>query len=220
MALARNNPHQHQCVPGWCSLRYVLIIVLLTSVVTTIVSADDDTERSHPHTPYKMSTSADSSPEETDARTEETNSDDANENYPYDDDSEGASLLAEAGANTNPEEVILEPGSTDYDNVVSKAPEESLQKDIERPKKHTEEEIEDEDDFCQDDYVDSAYFNGYDTILTRGDRLWYYYKDQHRLSKAYDQRRFTQGEIIQMDTDKCDLQVRHHTPHTHTDRAL
>ena len=56
--------------------------------------------------------------------------------------------------------------------------------------------MDNEDDFCWDNYVDSAYFNGYDTILTRGNRLWYYYKDQHRISRAYDQRRFTQGKQI------------------------
>lgn len=54
----------------------------------------------------------------------------------------------------------------------------------------------DEDDFCSHNYVDSAYYNGYDTILTRGDRLWYYYRDEHRISKAFDQRRFTQGRCF------------------------
>ena len=57
-------------------------------------------------------------------------------------------------------------------------------------------EDEPEDDFCSENYVDAAYFNGYDTILTRGDRLWYYYKDRHRLSVAFDQRKFTQGLCI------------------------
>ncbi|OTF72804.1 hypothetical protein BLA29_011619, partial [Euroglyphus maynei] len=50
----------------------------------------------------------------------------------------------------------------------------------------------DDDDFCSDTFIDSAYFNGYDTILTRGNHLWYYYKDHHRLSRSFDQRRFTQ----------------------------
>ena len=68
------------------------------------------------------------------------------------------------------------------------------------PNEHSEPIIVDdtiinvEDDFCHENYVDSAYYNGYDTILTRGDRLWYYYKDKHRLSKAFDQRKFTQGK--------------------------
>lgn len=59
---------------------------------------------------------------------------------------------------------------------------------------HNESTEMDENDFCGENYVDSAYYNGYDTILTRGDRLWYYHKDKHRISKAYDQRRFTQGK--------------------------
>mgnify|MGYP006938815826 CR=1 FL=1 len=54
----------------------------------------------------------------------------------------------------------------------------------------------DDDDFCNDTFIDSAYYNGYDTILTRGNHLWYYYKDQNRLSRSYDQRRFTQGMYI------------------------
>lgn len=74
-----------------------------------------------------------------------------------------------------------------------------------RPKKNTLEDDHattttssnedfDENNFCSHDYVDSAYYNGYDYILTRGDRLWYYYRSEHRLSRAYDQRKFTQGK--------------------------
>lgn len=61
---------------------------------------------------------------------------------------------------------------------------------------------DEESDFCSEPYVDSAYYNGYDTILTRGDRLWYYYKDQHRLSAGFDQRKFTQGRWCQFE-DCC-----------------
>lgn len=49
--------------------------------------------------------------------------------------------------------------------------------------------------FCDDNYVDSAYFNGYDTIVTRDDWLWYYYKDNHNLSKPFSQKDFTQGNF-------------------------
>ncbi|XP_075679420.1 uncharacterized protein LOC113798939 isoform X3 [Dermatophagoides pteronyssinus] len=54
-------------------------------------------------------------------------------------------------------------------------------------------------DFCNENYIDSAYFNGYDTIITRGNNLWYYYKDRRNrhLSRSFDQRRFTQGDYIQ-----------------------
>lgn len=51
-----------------------------------------------------------------------------------------------------------------------------------------------EDDFCAENFVDAAYYNGYDLILTRGDRLYYYFKDEHRLSPPYKQSKFTQGK--------------------------
>lgn len=67
-----------------------------------------------------------------------------------------------------------------------------------RPKKNTLDDDIDENDFCSHAYVDSAYYNGYDYILTRGDRLWYYYRNEHRLSRAYDQRKFTQGKFAKL----------------------
>ena len=125
------------------------------------------------------------------------NDDDASENYQYHNENDNAAILANIQ-----DDDTLEPGTSDYDNVLNKSvsSEGSYSKNREPSPKialnddDNIEQAESEDDFCQDDYVDSAYFNGYDTILTRGDRLWYYYKDQHRISKAYDQRRFTQGE--------------------------
>ncbi|XP_054166896.1 uncharacterized protein LOC128964335 [Oppia nitens] len=51
--------------------------------------------------------------------------------------------------------------------------------------------------FCEDNYIDSAYFNGYDIIVTRDDWLWYYYKDYHNLSSPFSQKQFTQGDHIQ-----------------------
>jgi len=47
--------------------------------------------------------------------------------------------------------------------------------------------------FCDENFVDSAYFNGYDIIVTRDDWLWYYYKDKHNLSVPFSQESFTQG---------------------------
>lgn len=47
--------------------------------------------------------------------------------------------------------------------------------------------------FCDHNYVDAAYFNGYDIIVTRNDFLWYYYKDKHNLSEPFSQASFTQG---------------------------
>ncbi|KAF7495399.1 hypothetical protein SSS_07636 [Sarcoptes scabiei] len=58
-------------------------------------------------------------------------------------------------------------------------------------------QIVNDGDFCSASFVDSAYFNGYDIILTRNNFLWYYYKDRHRTSRAFDQRKFTQGDLIQ-----------------------
>lgn len=49
--------------------------------------------------------------------------------------------------------------------------------------------------FCDETYVDSAYFNGYDIIVTRDDWLWYYYKDYHNLSAPFSQKAFTQGNF-------------------------
>ena len=58
-------------------------------------------------------------------------------------------------------------------------------------------------DFCNENYIDSAYFNGYDTIITRGNNLWYYYKDRRNrhLSRSFDQRRFTQGMFFYIKDD-------------------
>ena len=50
--------------------------------------------------------------------------------------------------------------------------------------------------FCDETYVDSAYFNGYDIIVTRDDWLWYYYKDYHNLSAPFSQKEFTQGNSL------------------------
>ena len=49
--------------------------------------------------------------------------------------------------------------------------------------------------FCDENYVDSAYFNGYDIIVTRDEWLWYYYKDYHNLSEPFSQKSFTQGNL-------------------------
>lgn len=51
--------------------------------------------------------------------------------------------------------------------------------------------------FCDENYIDSAYFNGYDIIVTRNDWLWYYYKDNHNLSIPFSQQSFTGGDHIQ-----------------------
>lgn len=99
------------------------------------------------------------------------------------------STNAKKRRNSNPKleiPISISANVTDYANK---------RKETEEKMSTTEnDDVKDDDDFCQHNYVDSAYFNGYDTILTRENQLWYYYKEQHKISKAYDQRRFTQGQ--------------------------
>lgn len=152
---------------------------------------------------------------------DEDSSTNDNENYHYDDESTAGEEVGEDDESSvttetpiensvSGNDVVVEPSATSLESTVAEESS-SSKREIEVPVSAVDtetlndneeevatevigDELEDEDDFCTHNYVDSAYFNGYDTILTRGDRLWYYYKEQHKISKAFDQRRFTQGE--------------------------
>lgn len=198
-----------------------ILIVILTFVCSTCASNDAQQFHRATNKSAKVTSIRSTFDARTLALSSENSADDDsrtndNENYHYDDEStageaetsedDESTVTTETPVeNVSGNDVVIEPSATSPESSSSKreivvpvaAVDIETLNDSEEEEVVTEvvgDEVEDEDDFCTHNYVDSAYFNGYDTILTRGDRLWYYYKEQHKISKAFDQRRFTQGE--------------------------
>lgn len=182
--------------------RPILLFFLFLLLATTFVCAKSTAHRP-PYTTKAVSASQTnlSPPDVAISRTARHDHDHADSEISHvDDDDEGAddsdSTVPDTATDSTIQDVVVEPDNREETDSEEKSAESSSSSGETVPSIDvTEEEVvEDENDFCRDNYVDSAYFNGYDTILTRGDQLWYYYKEQHKLSKAFDQRRFTQGE--------------------------
>lgn len=203
MAIPQRSPrHGGRLLPAETPFvfRQILLFFLFLLLATTFVCAKSTAPRLRNTTKAVSASQTDlSQPDAAISRTARNDHDDIEISHVDDDDEtadDSESTVPDTATDSTIEDVVVEPDIREETDSEEKSAESSSSSGETVPSIDvTEEEVvEDENDFCRDNYVDSAYFNGYDTILTRGDQLWYYYKEQHKLSKAFDQRRFTQGE--------------------------